>query len=223
MASRSTSSPRPVRKVLPPEERRAQILQAALGVFTAKGFAEARIDDIAAACGIGKGTIYLHFRDKQDLFQQLVKQAASPVLEAVGALAAAPDLPTRVLLDQLFTLVRTEVLETRRREVLRLIIAEGPRFPDLARFYHREVVSRGLGLMRGIMERGVARGEVPPAFAAHPHLLMAPLVLSLVWDSLFQGFDPLPLRELFDAHVAVVAGGNGPPSAPASPSDGDEP
>lgn len=207
MARSPASSSRPARKVLPPAERQAQILRAAAQVFTAKGFAEARIDDIAAASGIGKGTVYLHFKDKQDLFEQLVRQAAVPVLEAASQLVVAPDLPTSAILDQIFTVVRTQVLETPRREILRLIIAEGPRFPDLARFYHREVVSRGLGLMRAIAERGVARGEIHPAMAAYPHLIMAPLVMSLVWDGLFRSFDPLPLAALFRAHVDSMAGG----------------
>jgi AcrR family transcriptional regulator len=207
------------RRVLPAEERRAQILAAAMDVFAAKGFAEARIDDIAAASGIGKGTVYLHFKDKQDLFEQLVRQAALPVLDAAGSLAVEPNVPTAEVLERLFTLVRTHVLETKRREILRLIIAEGPRFPDLARFYHQEVVSRGLRLMGEIAARGAARGEVDPAVAAHPHLLVAPVVLSLVWNGLFESFDPLPLAELFRAHVQVIAGKrSASAAAPGDPS-----
>lgn len=200
------------RTMLPAEERRAQILDAALNVFAARGFAEARLEDIAAACGIGKGTIYLHFRDKQDLFEQLIRQAAIPVLEAAGALAVAPDLPTRALLERLFTLFRTQVLETRRREILRLVIAEGPRFPEIARFYHETVVSRGVEVMRSIAQRGVARGEVAPALVAHPHLIVAPLITALVWDGLFQSFDPLDVAALLGAHADMITreGGTAP-------------
>lgn len=197
---------RPPRASLTPAERRAQILEAAIGVFTAKGYAAARIEDVAAEAGVAKGTIYLHFRDKQDLFEQLVKSLAVPVLDRVAGLAVGGDQTTREILTGVVTVFRREVLETRRREVLRLIMAEGPRFPELARFYHREVVSRGLGMLRMILERGVARGEVDPAVARHPQLALAPLIMALAWDGLFSSFDPLPLEDLLAVHVERIAG-----------------
>jgi AcrR family transcriptional regulator len=192
-----------------PEARRAAILDAALDGFSSRGYAEARLDDIAAAAGVGKGTIYLYFRDKQDLFQQLLKSAALPVLDLASNLAARPDIPTRAILAAVVELFRREVLGTRRKEILRLIIAEGGRFPELAAFYHREVVSRGLALLRTVLERGVARGEVDPAYARHPQLVMAPLVMALLWDALFSPVDPLPVEDLLRAHVRLVAGDAG--------------
>ncbi|MFO1147935.1 MAG: TetR/AcrR family transcriptional regulator [Alsobacter sp.] len=195
------------RQKMSPELRRAAILDAALDVFSSRGYAEARLDDIAAAAAIGKGTIYLHFRDKQDLFEQLLKSAALPVLDLASSLATRPDTPTRTILTAVVELFRREVLGTRRREVLRLIIAEGGRFPELAAFYHREVVSRGLSLLTTVLDRGVARGEVDAAYARHPQLVMAPLIMALLWDALFSPVDPLPVEDLLREHVRLVASG----------------
>jgi AcrR family transcriptional regulator len=197
---------RPLRQKMSPEARRASILEAALDVFSSRGYADARLDDIAAAAGIGKGTIYLHFEDKQDLFEQLLKSAALPVLDLASSLAGRPDIPTRAILAAVVDLFRREVLGTRRKEILRLIIAEGGRFPELAAFYHREVVSRGLALLKKVLDRGVARGEVDPAYARHPHLVMAPLVMALLWDALFSPVDPLPVEDLLREHVRLMAG-----------------
>ncbi|MEJ1936553.1 helix-turn-helix domain-containing protein, partial [Nostoc sp. NIES-2111] len=140
------------------QDRREAILDAALDVFSAQGFAAARLDDVAARAGVAKGTLYLHFRSKQDLFEQLVTHAVRPVLDNAGQLARGGDRPTREIVAAMHDLFRREVLGTRRKEVLRLVLAEGPRFPAIAAFYHREVVTRGLTLIRGLAARALARG-----------------------------------------------------------------
>src|SRR5262245_8153531 len=110
-----------------PEARRQAILEAALTVFAAEGFAAARLDHVAEQAGVAKGTIYLHFRDKQDLFEQMVREAVSPVIARLEALAQLPDLPADTVLQSVFAVFRTEVLGTRRKDLLRLILTEGPR------------------------------------------------------------------------------------------------
>src|SRR5262249_30827806 len=76
------------------EKRRAAILAAALEEFAARGFAATRLDDVARRARIAKGTIYLYFRDKESVFQELVRAMLSPL---AGTIAAAPlrDLPIR--------------------------------------------------------------------------------------------------------------------------------
>ena len=128
-------------------------MQAGLAVFSDQGFAATKLDDVAVKAGVAKGTIYLYFRDKQDLFEQIVRDAVLPVIARLEGIAQAPDLPAEVALKALIDLFRTEVLETRRKHVLRLIMTEGPRFPALAEFYHREVVSRGLKHIGELLRR----------------------------------------------------------------------
>src|SRR5919198_3312468 len=97
--------------------RREAILAAALDEFSAQGFAAARLDDVARRAGVAKGTIYLHFRDKEALFQELIRSVLSPF---VGTLEAAlkADVPARVMADQIVELFVAEVYGTRRKDVI---------------------------------------------------------------------------------------------------------
>jgi AcrR family transcriptional regulator len=188
-----------------PEARRQAILEAALAVFTAEGFAAARLDHVAEKAGVAKGTIYLHFKDKQDLFEQMVREAVSPVIAHLEALAQLPDMPADVVLQSMFNVFRTEVLATHRKDLLRLVLTEGPRFPAIAGFYHREVVSRGLRLMGQILERAKAEGKLSAEGLAHfPQLIVAPLLLAVVWDGLFAAIEPLDVKGLLDVHRELL-------------------
>jgi AcrR family transcriptional regulator len=199
-----------------PEARRRAILEAALGVFVSQGFAAAKLDDVAEKAGVAKGTIYLHFKDKQDLFEQMVRAAVSPVIERLEALTKMPDLPADTVLKGLYEVFRTEVLGTTRKDLLRLVITEGPRFPAIAEFYHREVVSRGLKLMGGVLRRAGEKGELAAdGLAAYPQLVVAPLILAVVWDGLFGATEPLDVKGLLDVYRRLLlrgAGSNGEPT-----------
>lgn len=187
-------------------ERRDAILAAALEEFSARGFAATRLDDVAQRAGVAKGTIYLYFRDKESLFQELVRAMLSPL---VGAIEAAPmaDLPIRAVAEMIVDLFVREIYGTRRKDVIRLIIAEGPRFPKLAEFYYREVISRVLAAMRALLARAVERGELGnDALARFPQLLVAPGLIAVVWNGLFDRFAPLDVRELMRAHLDLIFG-----------------
>jgi AcrR family transcriptional regulator len=193
-----------------PEARRQAILEAALAVFAEEGFAAAKLDDVADRADVAKGTIYLHFKDKQDLFEQMVREAVSPVIARLEQLAKLPDLPVELVLGAMFEVFRTEVLGTRRKDLLRLILTEGPRFPAIASFYHREVVARGLKLMGELLNRAKSKGELPvDGLARFPQLIVAPLILAVVWDSLFAAIEPLDLEGLLEVHRELLLGGKG--------------
>lgn len=187
-------------------ERRKAILDAALDEFSKEGFAAARLDDVARRAGVAKGTIYLHFRDKEELFQELIRSMMAPQLDALVALQDL-DAPVQVALRRFADVFLREVLGTRRRDVMRLVIAEGPRFPAIAEFYYREVVSRGIGALRRVLERGVERGELRhKELVDFPQLVVAPAVLAIHWASLFQAFAPLDGEEMLDAHLRILLG-----------------
>jgi AcrR family transcriptional regulator len=187
----------------PRAARRESILAAALDEFSSQGFTAARLEDVARRAGIAKGTIYLYFRDKEALFQELVRSRLTPVVGRIEAFAQA-DLPIAVLSKQLIELFVNEVLSTQRREVIRLMIAEGRRFPKLAEFYYREVLSHVFGSMRLVLERAAARGEVPPALAEFPQLLAAPGLVAVVWTGLFDKYQPLDVRAMLQAHFDIL-------------------
>ena len=98
-----------------------------------------------------------------------------------------------------------EILATRRKEIVRLVIAESGRFPELAEFYHREVVARGMALLRAVAERAVARGELSSdELVRFPQLVVAPGLVAFLWATLFERFEPLDAEAMFDAHMALL-------------------
>ena len=160
-------------------ERRQAIIAAAMDEFIARGFAATRLDDIAKRAGVAKGTIYLHFKDKESMFEELIRIAIVPL---VGRMQGPP--PTsgtvRDLIEAFaFNFIR-EVATTQRGDIVRLVVAEGPRFPAIADFYYREVVSRGLGGMRAL--------------------------IAVIWQSLFSRHAPLDALEMFRVHLDLIFG-----------------
>jgi AcrR family transcriptional regulator len=190
-------------------ERRKAVLAAALKEFSAGGFAATRLDDVARRAKVAKGTIYLYFADKETLFQELIRSELSPV---VGALerASHADVPLRALTDQLIEIFAREIFETHRKDVIRLIIAEGPRFPKLGEIYYREVIRPVMTAMRVVLKRAVERGELSSdALLRFPQLLVAPGIVAVIWQGLFDRFEPLDVRALMRAHFDLVLGRGG--------------
>ena len=199
-APKSRASPRAEQAA----KRREAILSAALEEFSARGFATARLEDVARRAGVAKGTIYLHFRDKETLFQELVRAELSPV---VAALEAAPvgDLPLRVVAERLVTIFAREIFSTHRKDVIRLVLTEGPRFPAIAEFYYREVVERVMTVIRGLAERAVARGELPnDALVRFPQLLGAPGIVAIIWSGLFDRWARIDVEAFMHAYLDLV-------------------
>src|SRR5256714_293976 len=189
------------------EERRAAILAAALDEFTARGYEGARLDDVAKRAGIAKGTIYLYFADKETLFQELVRSMVHPVLGTLEKLRDI-DIPARVLVETLLTTFVREIYGTRRKDIIRLILNEGPRFPAIADFYYREVIARVLAIVRPILKRAAERGELPSdALARFPQLIVAPMLVGIVWHALFDKFEPLDVAAMARAHIEILFGG----------------
>src|SRR5215471_373978 len=188
------------------EKRRAAILAAALEEFAARGFADTRLDDVARRAHIAKGTIYLYFRDKESLFQELVRTMLSPL---VGTIEAAPlsEVPIRAVAEMIVDVFVREIYGTRRKDVIRLVIAEGPRFPKLAEVYYREVIAHVLPVLRARLALAVERGELSrDALARFPQLLVAPALVAIMWNSLFGRMAPLDVRELMRAHLDLLVG-----------------
>ena len=192
------------------DARPAEILDAALAVFAQKGFAATKLDDIAARAGITKGTIYLYFDSKQALFEALARQSVGAQIELVTAqLATFPGSSAELLRFVLSTMGRFAM--TSDRVVLpRLVLAEAANFPKLAEFWRREIIERGIGLMSGIIQRGIERGEfrkIEPQHAAR--LCVAPILIIVLWRTTFAQFDaePYDYQGLIDAHLQTLLKG----------------
>ena len=206
LGTKATSPKPPSNRAERTAERREAIIEAALDEFISRGFTATRIDDVARRAGVAKGTIYLHFKDKESMFEELIRTALVPL---IGRLHAPPPIGGSVR-DAVEAFARTfiqEVASTRRGDIVRLIVAEGPRFPSIADFYYREVVSRGLAGMRALIELGIARGEIAQKnLARFPQILVAPAIVAVIWQSLFSKHAPLDANEMFRVHLDLIFG-----------------
>ncbi|TKT72574.1 TetR/AcrR family transcriptional regulator [Afipia massiliensis] len=198
--------PRPSKRAVGATERRAAIVAAGLDEFTAKGFAATRLDDVAKRAGVAKGTIYLHFKDKEALFQELVRTALGPLIVRI----ANPPIgvgggSARAAMEALAETFAREVIGTKRADIVRMIISEGTRFPQLAEFYYREVVAHGIAGMRKLIEYGIARGEIRnPGLAEFPQLLVGPMIVTVIWQGLFGKQAPLDVAAMLRVHLDLI-------------------
>lgn len=196
----------PSKRLIGATERRAAIVAAGLDEFTAKGFAATRLDDVAKRAGVAKGTIYLHFKDKEALFQELVRTALGPLVARIANPPIGPDAGSaRAAMEALVSTFVRDVIGTKRGDILRLIISEGARFPELADFYYREVIAHGIAGMRKLIEYGVARGEIRNSGVAEfPQLLASPLVVTVIWQGLFSKHAPLDVAAMLRVHLDLI-------------------
>lgn len=202
---RASSGP-PAKRAERAADRRQAIIEAAFETFIERGFAATRLDDVARQAGVAKGTIYLHFRDKQALFEELVRSAIVPLASRLAAPPPATGSIRAVIEGFAGNFVR-EVTTTRRGAIVRLVIAEGPRFPAIADFYYREVVSRGLAGMRALIELGIARGEIRESdLKDFPQIVVAPAMVAVIWQGLFGRFAPLDAAAMLRVHLDLIFG-----------------
>ncbi len=205
-SSQTGRAAKPPNRAARAAQRRAAIIAAGLDEFTARGFAATRLDDVAKRAGVAKGTIYLHFKDKEALFQELVRTALVPLIGNLMTVPAAGGSVREILERFAETFVR-DVAETKRGDIVRLIMAEGTRFPSLADFYFREVVSRGLAGMRKLIEYGIERGEIRNArLADFPQIVIAPAMVAVMWQGLFGRHAPLDAVAMLKVHLDLIFG-----------------
>src|SRR6478609_8843970 len=190
-----------------PAERPGEILDAALVLFVEKGFAATRLDDVAERAGLSKAAIYLYFEDKTALFQGVVRQAVAVNLGTVAAMVSAHRGPVAPLLPRILEFMASRIEETPMAAVAKLVIAESRAFPEIGRFYLKEVIGRGIPLMEGLIARGVASGEFRPV---DPMLtvrsLIGPMLLSIIWKTVFEpiGAEKLDARALARHHADLM-------------------
>jgi AcrR family transcriptional regulator len=164
------------------EERPGEIVEAAFEEFARAGFAATKLDDVAARAGI-----YLYFPSKEDLFLATVREMNRPAAENLAALAAAPQGSAMAILRTHFAFVYTHMVEDRRaREIMRMLLAEVSRFPDLADRWRAEVIGPAVDNLRRVVRYGIERGEFRPTAAEEfPHLLFAPVIMACTWRLMF--------------------------------------
>ncbi len=198
------------------QARPGEILDAALKVFAEKGYAGARMDDIARRAGVTKGTIYLYFENKEAVFKSLVREAVGAALATATADAASLEGSARTLLGMTLGTMGAILIDSDKVVLPKIVIAESANFPWLAEFYRFEVIEKGLGLLTSLIRHGIARGEFRPLPPEHvARLVVAPMLLSAIWRVTFERLDPQPYdhKGLIALHLDVLFRGLSPEGA----------
>lgn len=167
-------------------DRPAEIVQAALAVFAEKGFAAAKLEEIAARAGVSKGSVYLYFATKEDLFRAVVEQAIAPNMRAIRAMIAAHPGPFSELARAIPARIAVMIEVLPVGGVVKMVIGEARNFPELARVWHDELVAQALGGLTDAIAAAQARGEVKPGDPRIYALqLISPILLSVIWREVF--------------------------------------
>ena len=186
------------------EDRPQEIADAAFAAFAEKGYAATRIDDVARRAGVSKGLTYLYYKTKEDLFKAVVKNVVVRRVDTLIGSVETTDLSSEEFLRGPLLDFMKKVPGSPIAVVIRLLISEGPRHPDLVDYYYDNVVARGLGAIRNFVARGVERGEFRrSALNTQPHLFLAPMMLSIIWRLVFAD-KPLDTDQLMESQIEML-------------------
>lgn len=170
-----------------PDERPAEILDAALSLFAEHGFAGTRMEDVAFKAGLSKGALYLYFPDKASLLVAVVQKTVSgPVSQAVGMIASHQG-PVAPLLPAVIALIAEKLETTNLATLIKLVLSESRAHPELGKAYLENVIGKVFPAIEGLIQRGIAAGEFRPVDAAMTvRSFVAPMLLAALWKSVMQ-------------------------------------
>jgi AcrR family transcriptional regulator len=192
------------------EDRPREICGAALEVFAEKGFAAARLDEIARRAGVSKGTLYLYFKDKEDLFRAVVRDTVAPNIEAVQQAVLGATLPFSEVAHMFLSRFADVATRVPVGAVAKMVIGESRNFPELAKVWHDQVASRALAMLATLIARAQERGEVREGDPRlHAFTLVGPMLMGVLWRETLQpaGGAPLDLDKLARQHAETVLAG----------------
>jgi AcrR family transcriptional regulator len=193
-----------------PGARPEEILRAAMQTFVERGFAATKLDEVAARAGVSKGTLYLYFPNKEQLFQAAVRDSITPAIVAAEQAVADYQGPALPLLHQLFERWAAVVLDPTLGGLCKLMIAEAANFPETARFYIHEVVLRIRRIFQQVIEQAIAQGEIRDISSELVvRELMTPVLFASVWRHSLACYEPKPLDvpRFLAAHLDIVLNG----------------
>jgi AcrR family transcriptional regulator len=190
-------------------QRHAQILAAAFEEFAVKGYAEARLDDVARRAGIAKGTIYLYFKNKELLFQDVLRSLVHHTFEELEVFVRTSPGSAEELVRNVLSRQYAEIVgNPRTLSMFRLVLSESHRFPQLSNVYLREVIAPGVAAMRALVDRGIASGEFRKTkITEFPQILVGPTILAVVWTLILGDRQRLDLDAYMEAHLDLLLHG----------------
>lgn len=202
------------------EARPQELLAAALDLFVERGYAATRLDDVAAQAGVSKGTLYLYFTNKEELFKAVVRENVLPVLGEAEQAIDRYQGSSATLLKEILLGWWQRVGDTNLSGIPKLMMAEAGNFPEVAKFYHDEVICRGHAMIARVLARGVARGEfraldTVPAVS----VVAAPILMLMMWKHSFCscGVEPMDPENYLKVYTDLLLHGLvAAPPAPAA-------
>ena len=177
-----TLSQAPPRRERRKEARPRELLDAALDLFVEKGFAATRAEEIAARAGVSKGTLFLYFPTKQDVFKAVIRENIVSQFPAWQQEFEQYQGSSVEMLRHTMLIWWERIGKTRASGIVKLVMSEAQNFPEVAAYYQREVIQPGNALLRQILARGVARGEFRALDLDHAiYTLTAPMIFLMMW------------------------------------------
>lgn len=202
------------------ESRPAEVLAAALELFVERGFAATRLEDVANRAGVSKGTLYLYYANKAELFKAVVRQNIVPLIDEARHVIARSEDTSATLLQRFFEEWWQRFGGTRLSGILKLVIAESGNFPEVAQFFAQEVAAPDRLLLKTILERGISRGEFAVVDVdAAVESWIAPLVMKAVMMHSLDASSPchtvIEPGRMLDSHLKLVLAALAPHEHPS--------
>ncbi|MGZ3185086.1 MAG: TetR/AcrR family transcriptional regulator [Telluria sp.] len=189
------------------DARPQELLAAALDLFVERGYAATRLEDVARRAGVSKGTLYLYYENKEELFKAVVRDTIVPAIGDGQAIIAGFEGHSEDLLRNIMQTWWERIGATHASGIVKLVMAEANNFPDIAQFYREEVIIPGTAMIRSMLVRGIARGElnaIDPDVGTQ--VLMAPMLMLMMWKHSVGPCEQADLdpRAFLDTFVAMA-------------------
>ncbi len=176
------------------DSRPAELIQAALELFVERGFATTRLEDVAARAGVSKGTLYLYFESKEDLFKAVVRSNIIPVIAQAEQLIDRDTGSSAELLRRLVRGWWESVGNSPASGLPKLVMSEAGNFPELARWHYEEAIARADRALERVIQRGIEQGEFRPVDVEYTRrVMLAPIIMLSMWRHSFGACDPQPV------------------------------
>jgi AcrR family transcriptional regulator len=195
------------------DTRPAEILTAAQEIFGERGYDATRLEDVGRRAGCTKGTVFLYYESKAELFKAAVREAMAPMVRDTEQAVEGHQGSTRELLTKVLRLRWEHMERTRLTGLVKLLITETGKYPDLARFYSDEFYDRGQLLLRKVLQKGVERGEFRKLDVEQAaRVVVAPLLFAAIWRHTFEpvASSPIELNQYFTTSLEIMLAGLDP-------------
>jgi AcrR family transcriptional regulator len=187
------------------DHRPAEITAAALAAFAENGYAATRVDEVAQRAGVSKGLLYLYFKTKEELFKAVIRSFVAPRVAELSVIVDESELSTEEFMRGPFLSMIKTIPKSPIGVIVKLMIAEGNKHPDLVAYYWDNVVSHALEMMNKLIRRGIAAGEFRKSSVdALPQLLVSPVIFAVVWNQVFAKHEKLDTDSLIETHIDAI-------------------